>query len=132
MTLQCYQDYIVWQKAMDLAEAVYLITLKLPKEERFSLSDQLRRAAVSVPSNIAEGQGRKSDKEFCHFLYVSRGSVAEIETQLSLCVRFQYLRREAVYDAMELCKETGKMINSLISKLDKEKSINCSMSRSVK
>ena len=115
--LQCYQDYTVWQKAMDLAETIHMITLRLPIEERFGLSIQMRRAAVSVPSNIAEGQGRKSDKEFCHFLYISRGSVFEVETQLRLCVRFRYLEQEAISEAMDLCKEVGKMINSLINKL---------------
>ena len=115
--LQCYQDYTVWQKAMDLAETIHMITLRLPIEERFGLSIQMRRAAVSVPSNIAEGQGRKSDKEFCHYLYISRGSVFEVETQLRLCVRFRYLEQEAISEAMDLCKEVGKMLNSLINKL---------------
>lgn len=119
MALRCYQDYIVWQKAMDLAEAIHTITLRLPSEERFGLSDQLRRAGVSVPSNIAEGQGRGTDKEFYHFLYISRGSVFEIETQLKLCVRFRYLENEAINEAVMLCGEVGKMLNSLIRKLEK-------------
>lgn len=118
MTLRCYEDYTVWQKAMDLAEAVYAVTLKLPFEERFGLSDQLRRAAVSVPSNIAEGQARRTDKEFSYFLHISKGSIAEIETQLRLCVRFHYVEKEAIDEAMALCREVGKMINSLVYKLN--------------
>lgn len=119
MTLRCYEDYTVWQKAMDLAEAVYEVTLKLPVEERFGLSDQLRRAAVSVPSNIAEGQARRTDREFSYFLHISKGSIAEIETQLRLCVRFHYVGKDAISDSMELCMEVGKMINSLVYKLNR-------------
>ena len=118
MTLRYYEDYTVWQKAMDLAEAVYAVTLKLPFEERFGLSNQLRRAAVSVPSNIAEGQARRTDKEFSYFLHISKGSIAEIETQLRLGVGFHYVEKEAIGDAMALCREVGKMINSLVYKLN--------------
>jgi len=82
-----YQDLIVWQKAMELAEIVYVLARKLPKEELFALSDQMRRAAISIPSNIAEGHARNSTKEFIQFLSIAKGSTAEIETQLLLCVR---------------------------------------------
>ena len=117
MPLRSFRDLIVWQKAMRLARETYCLVKLLPMEERYALSDQMRRAAVSIPSNIAEGQGRKSDKEFCHYLYISRGSVFEVETQLRLCVRFRYLEQEAISEAMDLCKEVGKMLNSLINKL---------------
>ncbi|MDR0248380.1 MAG: four helix bundle protein [Oscillospiraceae bacterium] len=113
MAAKDYSELLVWQKAMDLAEEVYRVTKKLPKEETFALSDQMRRSAVSVPSNIAEGQGRGSSKEFLHFLSVAKGSKAELETQLRLCVRVGYLSDEEVSAAMGLSGEVGKMFNAL-------------------
>ena len=79
-----YRELIVWQKSMELAEKVYLLVKALPKEETYALSDQMRRAAVSIPSNIAEGHARQSQKEFLQFLCIARGSRAELETQLLL------------------------------------------------
>ena len=86
-----FKDLIVWQKAMVLVAEVYQLVKKLPQEEHFALSDQIRRAAISIPSNIAEGQGRNSTKEFIRFLAIAKGSKAELETQLLLCVRINYL-----------------------------------------
>jgi len=86
MAVSNYRDLIVWQKAMDLTVEIYRIAKKLPKEELFSLSDQMRRAAVSIPSNIAEGNGRQTKGEFQHFLRIAKGSAAELETQLLICV----------------------------------------------
>ena len=86
-----FKDLIVWQKAMDMTELLYRIVNKLPKEETYTLSDQMRRAAISIPSNIAEGFGRNSKKEYLHFLFIANGSICELETQLLLCVRIQYL-----------------------------------------
>ena len=80
--VRSYQDLVAWQKAMDLVTKIYQVSHKFPREEIFALTSQLRRAAVSVPSNIAEGQGRNSTKEFRQFLAISLGSVAELETQL--------------------------------------------------
>jgi len=87
-----FKDLIVWQKAMDLVVEVYNLVKKLPKEEQFALSDQMRRAVISIPSNIAEGRGRYSIKEYTHFLSVAKGSNAELETQLLLCVKINYLK----------------------------------------
>ena len=84
----------VWQSAMDLAEAVYEITDKFPKTEIFGITDQIRRAAVSIPSNIAEGKGRRTTKDFIHFLYVARGSLNELATQIKLARRIGYLTPE--------------------------------------
>jgi four helix bundle protein len=84
MKVKCYEELIVWQKAMLLAKLVYGIQKQLPKEEVYGLGDQMRRAVVSIPSNIAEGFGRESDKEFKHFLSVARGSLFEVKTQLQL------------------------------------------------
>ena len=117
MTLRNYKDYEVWQRAMDLAEDVYGHIRMLPVEEKFSLADQMRRAAISVPSNIAEGQGRQSDKEFVHFLYIARGSIAELETQLLLCIRLKYLSDQLVRDVLNLCRKISMMLNALIGKI---------------
>jgi len=115
-----YQDLIVWQKAMDLAQEIYKLAKRLPKEELFSLSNQMRRAAVSIPSNIAEGQDRNSTKEFISFLSIARGSRAELETQLQLCVRVGYLAESDSLDARQLLREIGKMLSGLIARLKTE------------
>ena len=110
-----YTDLIVWQKAMDLTSEIYRLTKRLPKEELFSLSDQMRRAAVSVPSNIAEGHGRQSEKDFRQFLSVAKGSVYELQTQLYICVRQQFFTEKQAEDALSLCDEVGKMLTRLIT-----------------
>ena len=112
-----FKDLILWQRAMDLVVEVYDLIKKLPKEELFALSDQIRRAVISIPSNIAEGQGRNSPKEFVHFLSIAKGSKAELETQLLLCVRINYLTESEMEKAMSLIEEVGKMLNSLQKKL---------------
>ncbi len=108
-----FKDLIVWQKAMELVAEVYQLVKKLPKEELFALSDQIRRAAISIPSNIAEGQGRNSKKEYNHFLAIAKGSKAELETQLLLCVKIKYLENSEIETAINLIHEVGKMLNSL-------------------
>jgi len=117
MHLQSYKDFQVWQKAMDLTVEVYKLVKLLPKEETYALSDQMRRAVVSIPSNIAEGQGRNSTKEFINFLTISRGSQSELETQLEICIRLNYITEKDAENALNLCEEVGKMLNSLIKKL---------------
>ena len=93
MGYKSYKELIVWQKAMDLVDEVYRLVKLLPREETFALSDQLRRSAVSVPSNIAEGHGRQSRKEFSQFLSIARGSVFEVETQIHIGIRQQFFRQ---------------------------------------
>ena len=115
--MDSYRELIVWQKAMDLAEEVYRIVRFFPGNEQFSLSDQLRRAAVSVPSNIAEGYGRNATKEYARFLNIARGSNNEVETQLLLSVRLGFVTEQTIGNAMQLCDEIGKMITALIKKL---------------
>jgi len=112
-----YQELLVWQKAMDLTAVIYQLVKKLPKEELFALSDQMRRAVVSIPSNIAEGRDRNTNNEFIHFLTISRGSKAELETQLLICVKVGYLNETEIDEAMILSTEVGKMLTSLINKL---------------
>ena len=115
--MQTYRELIVWQKSMDLVEEVYKLVRRLPKEETYALSDQMRRAVVSIPSNIAEGYGRNAPKEYVRFLNIARGSKHEIETQLLICVRLHYLNDSDITFAMQLCDEIGRMLNSLIKKL---------------
>ena len=112
-----FKDLFLWQRAMDLVVEVYDLVKKLPKEELFALSDQIRRAVISIPSNIAEGQGRNSSKEFIHFLSIAKGSKAELETQLLLCVRINYLKELEIEKAMSLVEEVGKMLHSLQKRL---------------
>lgn len=112
-----YKDLKVWKMAMNLTDEIYRLVKKLPKEEIFCLSDQMRRAAVSIASNIAEGHSRGNTKEYIYFLRVARGSCSELETQLLICVRQQFLERSQVEIAEKYCKEIGKMINGLINKL---------------
>ncbi len=115
--MQSYRELIVWQKSMDLVEEVYQLTKMLPKEEQYALSDQLRRAVVSIPSNIAEGYGRSAIREYTRFLNIARGSKHEVETQLLICVRLNYLSESDINHAMSLCDEIGKMLNTLSKKL---------------
>ena len=115
--MESYQELIVWKRAMELVAAAYSVARKLPREETFALSDQIRRSAVSIPSNIAEGYGRNTTKEYARFLSIARGSRYELETQLLLCVQLGYVHREDVEPAIELGIEVGKMLNIIISKL---------------
>lgn len=108
-----FRNLIVWQKAMDLTIAVYSLVKLLPREETYSLSDQMRRAAVSVPSNIAEGRGRNSEKEFVRFLVHARGSLWELSTQIEICERLHYINPSQSQVAKDLILEISKMIRSL-------------------
>ena len=112
-----YKELRVWQKAMDLVIETYQLFKFLPKEENYGLRDQMRRAVVSIPSNIAEGQARKNKKEFIHFLYIAQGSLAELQTQLEICLRLGYLQKDQITNAFNYSEETGKMISNLIKNL---------------
>ena len=109
-----YKDLEVWQAAMELAVRIYRLTALFPKEERYGLTSQMRRAAVSVPSNIAEGKGRSSDKELIQFLCHSRGSLFELETQLAIGERLGYSKAEDCGAIREETSRIGQMINGLI------------------
>lgn len=117
MSIQNYQDLIVWQKAMSLVEVVYALTKNFPKEETYALTSQVRRAAVSIPSNIAEGQARTGTAEFKDFLSIASGSRAEVETQLILANKLGYISEAELNKALELSNEIKRMTHSLISKL---------------
>ena len=108
-----YQDLKVWQKAIDLTEDVYQLVKQLPQDEHYAISDQMRRAVVSVPSNIAEGRGRGTNKEFVRFLLMSRGSLWELSTQLVICEKLHYLDSMQTSKARQMITEISKMINAL-------------------
>jgi four helix bundle protein len=115
--IKSFRDLVVWQKAMNLVELVYAISKSFPADERYALTSQLRRASVSVPSNIAEGYGRNSTLDYVRFLQIALGSSYELETQLELAVRLHFAGVDEVKDALELCAEIEKMLVALISKL---------------
>ncbi|MGA9567519.1 MAG: four helix bundle protein [Candidatus Korobacteraceae bacterium] len=112
-----YQDLVAWQKAMDLVTDVCKVTGAFPKEELYGLTSQLRRVAVSVPSNIAEGQGRKGDGEFRHFLRISLGSLMEVETQIMISERLGYLKPDSAQTLLHETGELGRVLNGLIKSL---------------
>jgi len=113
-----YQNLKIWEKATELALRAYDLTRAFPREEIYALSSQIRRSAVSVPSNIAEGSERKSDKEFVRFLRIASASLAELETQLYIAEKLGYIASESYESFLDISAENGKMINGLISKLE--------------
>lgn len=108
-----YRDLLVWQKAMELAETCYDLTKSFPKEEMFCMVSQIRRAAISVPSNIAEGFGRGNDKEFSNYLRIARGSLSELETQLLLCKQVGLIKSDQLKSVMAISDETGRILRGL-------------------
>ena len=111
--MEGYQDLIAWQKAMDFVVAIYQTTAAFPRDEQFGLTAQLRRAAVSIPSNIAEGQGRNSRKEFHHFLGNARGSLFEAETQVHIAARLNYISNEVRDRLLQSASAIGRLLNGL-------------------
>ena len=112
-----FKELKVWQEGMELAKMVYQASRSFPAEERYNLTSQINRAAVSVPSNIAEGADRNSNKEFAQFLNVSLGSSFEIETQMLLAIGFGYVEEESAKALFEQLDKTQRMINSFRTKL---------------
>jgi four helix bundle protein len=108
-----YRELRVWQLAMDLVESVYRLTASLPRDERFGLTAQLRRAAVSIPSNIAEGHGRRSAGAFAHHLSIARGSVLEVETQVRIAVRLRLVADGSAEAVLAACDDVGRMLFGL-------------------
>lgn len=117
MKVKSYRELIVWQRAMEVAVEVYSLVKQLPKEEQFALSSQMRRSAVSIPSNIAEGQARNATKEFVHFLGIANGSKSELETQLMLCTKIGYFSETEIQTTMASLEKVGKMLNALMKNL---------------
>ncbi len=108
-----YSDLLVWQKAMDFVTGIYRITELFPVEERFGLSTQMRRAAVSVPSNIAEGHGRKLTGAYLNHLSIACGSLMELETQIQIALRLNFVGADKASSLLEQTNEIGKMLNGL-------------------
>lgn len=117
MSVQSYKDLIVWQKSMDFVESIYHVSKPFSKEETYGLTNQLRRAAVSIPSSIAEGHTRNSTAEYLRFLSIARGSLAEVETQLLIAQRLGYLSADQLSPILGLLVEINKMTNGLMAKL---------------
>jgi four helix bundle protein len=117
MAARNYRDLVVWQDAIKLAKSVYILLQKLPKQEMYGLSDQLRRAVVSVPSNIAEGQARKAPMEFRRFLHIALGSLAEVDTQLVLAREFGYLQNADLADVDDQIQNLRMKLYALLNSL---------------
>ncbi len=116
-----YKDLIVWQKAILLVKSVYEISASFPDSEKFGLIQQVRRAAVSIPSNIAEGWGRKSTGSFSQFLKISKGSLCEVETQLIIAVELKFIKKEKIKEINDLSEEISRMLRSLVDTLESTK-----------
>lgn len=117
MAVRHYKELRVWQKAMDLVEVIYRLTREFPKEEIYCLTKQMRRAVVSVPSNIAEGQGRTSTGEFRQFLGTARGSLFEVESQLYIACRLGYIEESKAQAAVTMINDLSRMLQGLITAL---------------
>ena len=117
MTVRSYHDLEAWQQSMGPVTDVYSLTAEFPESERFGLTNQLRRAAVSIPSNIAEGQGRLSTKDFLRFLYIARGSLNEVQTQLEIARRLNFIK-EGTVNLSKQADTVGRLLNGLIRSLN--------------
>lgn len=115
-----YKNLLVWQKAMLLLKEVYAITKLYPKEELFALTAQTKRSAISVPSNIAEGCGRKTKKDTSHFLHIARGSLYELETQLNIALMVEYISEKKFNQLSILLDECLRILNGLITRYEKD------------
>lgn len=115
--ISSFKDLLVWRRGVELAIATYKLTANFPKEEVYGLTSQMRRASVSVPSNIAEGSIRGSKKDFCHFLRIASGSVAELETQVEISKNLPFGKSFDYKEVDGLAIETNKMIHGLIARL---------------
>ena len=116
--VESYRDLVAWQKAMELVERVYAATFRLPDGEKFGLVAQLRRAAVSIPSALAEGHARASTREFSHYVSIARGSLAEVETQLLISQRLGFLPADTVDVLLSQCDEQSRVLRGLKKSLD--------------
>ncbi|MEN9442300.1 MAG: hypothetical protein RLZ33_2377 [Bacteroidota bacterium] len=117
--IKTYKDLLIWQKGILLAEHAYVLTKDFPQDEIYSLTNQIKRSAVSISSNIAEGYGRNSTKSYVNFLKIARGSLYELETQLILADKFNFISDKAMLkEVFSEIEEESKMLNSFIKKVD--------------
>ncbi len=117
MYIRSYKDLIVWQKSVQLVKEVFVLTNKFPKSELYGITSQMRRAAISIPSNIAEGYGRKSRKEYSYALSVSYGSALELETQIIITKELQFSKAKYFIKVDQLLEEVLRMLNSMTTKM---------------
>jgi four helix bundle protein len=120
MSVRDYRDLITWQKAMDVVIECYRIGGAFPKSELYGLTSQLQRAAVSVPANIAEGQGRTHTKEFLNHLSIAYGSLMEVETHLQIAARLEYIEPDSLEALFDKCAEVGRLLNGLMGSLNRK------------
>ena len=120
--LRNYKDLHVWQKSYNLSLMIYKITGGFPKEEQYGLISQMRRSAVSIPSNIAEGYGRKTTTEYIRFLYIAYGSLCELETQMLISNDLNFIQTSELKEANDLIRENERMLKSLIRSLEEKRS----------
>ena len=118
--MKTYRELEVWKKAMDQTVAVYGLTEQFPKREQYGLAGQMQRAAVSVPANIAEGYGRVHRGDYLHHLSIARGSLAELETHITLAVRLGFVSRDEASPVWIMAQEVGKMLSRMITTLQKK------------
>lgn len=119
--ISSYRDLHVWQRAVEMVEEIYKLSAHFPSEERYGLTSQIRRAAVSVPSNIAEGYGRRRKGQYLHHLDIANGSLTEVETQLIIAGRLDLVAKEQAQKAWSLLQDTGKMLTGLTRSLERSK-----------
>ncbi|HAX91351.1 MAG TPA: four helix bundle protein [Rhodospirillaceae bacterium] len=117
--VQSYKDLEVWKKSVSLVTEIYAVTKGFPREEIYGLTSQIRRSAVSIPSNIAEGRAKRSTKDYIRFVNISYGSMAELETQLIIGNNLGYLNQDRLGELLEKLSEIGRMLNGLITGLEK-------------
>lgn len=122
MLKMSYKELKVWQKGFACVSRIYKLTATFPQTEQYGLSSQMRRAAISIPSNIAEGSQRTSDKEFANFLLIARGSIAELETQILLAIDLQFVSLKNVQGILDELDEISRMLHSFFSKLKAHRS----------
>ncbi len=121
-SIKSYKDLLIWQKGIEIVALVYQLISDFPKDEIYALSNQMKRSAVSIPSNIAEGYGRQSTQSYIQFVKIARGSLCELETQLLVAEKLGFVKSEKKYsDIMEQITEENKMINSFLNKLESSK-----------
>jgi four helix bundle protein len=117
MGIKTFRDLTIWQKGIELVDCVYQVTKIFPKEEIYGLASQMRRAAISIPSNVAEGFRRFHNKEYKQFLYISSGSCGELETQVTIARKLNYINESQETALLEKLDHIGRMITNLIKKL---------------
>lgn len=120
MEVQGYKDLKVWQKSMNLVVEIYAVTKQFPKEEVYVLTSQIRRAAISIPSNIAEGRAKRSTRDFIRFLNIAYGSNAEVETQLTIAFRLGYIKQEILDKVLLQTSEVARMLNGMLNTLEQK------------